>query len=78
LVSALGFIAYTTTGKSLGGYGSIKQTALILVVADRQYKGCLLSRGPQGFTAYDSCDRDIGTFETAAAAHEAVLRAFAA
>jgi hypothetical protein len=55
-----------------------KQSALILIVAEGRYKGCLLNRGLQGFTAFDSCDRDIGTFESAAAAREAVLRAFAA
>ena len=53
------------------------QSALILVVAEGRYKGFLLNRGLQGFTAYDSCDRDIGTFETAAAAREAVLKTFA-
>jgi len=54
------------------------KSALILVVDGGRYKGALLSRGKQGFTAYDSCDCDLGTFETAAAAHEAVLKTFAA
>ena len=54
------------------------KSALILVVDGGRYRGCLLSCGLQGFTAYDSCDRDIGTFETAVAAREAVLKTFAA
>jgi hypothetical protein len=55
-----------------------KQPALLLVVAEGRYKGCLLSRGLQGFTAFDSCDRDIGTFKTAAEARDAILMTLAA
>ena len=55
-----------------------KQSALILIVAEGRYKGCLLNRGLQGFTAWDSCDRDLGDFETATVARDAIIKAFAA
>jgi hypothetical protein len=54
------------------------KSALVLVVDGGKYKGTLLSRGIKGYSAFDSCDRDLGTFETVAAAAEAVLKAFPA
>jgi hypothetical protein len=54
------------------------KSALILVVDGRRYKGCMLSRGIKGFTAWDSCDRDLGDFETATVARDAIIKAFAA
>jgi hypothetical protein len=54
------------------------KSALVLVVDGGKYKGTLLSRGVKGYAAFDSCDRALGEFETAAAAAEAVLKAFAA
>ena len=54
------------------------KAALVLVIDAGRYKGCMLSRGIKGYTAYDACDRDVGLFETALAAYEAVLNAFTA
>src|SRR5262249_9179183 len=97
LTSMMGFVAFTATGKSLGGFSTMEsamaalrecgaqqmtarvaKSALILIVDSGKYKGCMLSRGVKGYTAYDACDRALGDFETAQAAHEAVLKAFAA
>ena len=55
-----------------------KQPPMILVIEAGHYKGCLLSRGVQGFEAWDGADRSIGIFETPADARDAVLRSFAA
>ena len=41
-----------------------------------KYRGVLLSRGKLGFEGFDVCDRSVGMFETAAAAHEAVKAAY--
>jgi len=47
--------------------------ALVSVITDGRYLGCLLSRGVQGTEAFDSCERSLGVFETADAAAAAVV-----
>jgi hypothetical protein len=56
---------------------SAKPTLVSIIEAGR-YRGCILSRGVKGYESYDSCDRSIGTFESAELAHDAVLRSRAA
>jgi hypothetical protein len=51
---------------------------LVSIIDDGRYVGCLLSRGPQGFESFDSCDRSIGVFADAESARSAVLRSRAA
>jgi len=52
--------------------------AIVSIIEAGRYRGCILSRGVQGYESYDSCDRSIGTFESAELAHDAVLRSRAA
>jgi len=57
---------------------SAQAPRLISVINDGRYLGCLLSRGPQGFESFDSCDRSIGIFADTESARDAVLRSRAA
>ena len=51
---------------------------LVSIIEAGRYRGCILSRGVQGYESYDSCDRSIGIYADAKLAHEAVLRSRAA
>jgi hypothetical protein len=57
---------------------STQRPTLITCIRDGRCVGTILSRGPQGFESFDSCDRSIGTFESAELARDAVLRSRAA
>jgi hypothetical protein len=51
-----------------------KRPALVSIIEAGRYRGCILSRGVQGYESYDSCERSIGVFESAELARDAVLR----
>jgi len=51
---------------------------LVSVISGGRYLGCLLSRGPMGYEAWDAADRSIGMFADAKAAAEAVNRSSSA
>jgi len=67
--------APTAGGPALGGASMTRSAkpALVSVITDGRYLGCLLSRGVQGTEAFDSCERSLGVFETADAAAAAVV-----
>jgi len=48
------------------------------VIREGRCIGTILSRGKLGYESFDSCDRSIGIFETAAGANQAIHRSRAA
>jgi len=52
--------------------------ALVTVINNGCVTGFLLSRGVQGFEAFDSLERSLGVHADSKLAHEAVLRSRAA
>jgi hypothetical protein len=55
-----------------------QRPVIAIVVREGRCIGTILSRGPAGFEGFDSCDRSLGVFETAAGANAAVHRSRAA
>lgn len=57
---------------------STTKPAIVTVIREGRCIGTILSRGPAGFEGFDSCDRSLGVFETAAGANQAIHRSGAA
>jgi hypothetical protein len=56
-----------------GNTRSATKPALMVVLVGERCLGCTLSRGPQGWEAFDKDERSLGVFDTPELAHYALV-----